>query len=105
MDEVGLASGVNNAVARSASLLAVAVLPPLAGITGDKYRIASVMSSGYRVAAWICVVILLLGAVVVAFTVSGSPREVSDSSNGAKEGDDVPPDRRSDPAADPRLGG
>ena len=33
----GIASAVNNDVARTASLIAVAVLPPLAGITGDVY--------------------------------------------------------------------
>ena len=36
-EHAGIASAVNNDVARTASLIAVAVLPALAGITGDGY--------------------------------------------------------------------
>jgi EmrB/QacA subfamily drug resistance transporter len=44
----GLASAVNNMVARAAGLIAVAVLPVLAGLSGDAYLDSRVFSSGYH---------------------------------------------------------
>ena len=46
----GVASGVNNAVARAAALIAVAALPVLAGISGNQYMSPAAFDAGFRTA-------------------------------------------------------
>lgn len=63
-EHAGMASGVNNAVARTGGLLAVAAIPLLAGIGVDSYD-SPAFADGYRHALWISAAILV-GAGVLA---------------------------------------
>jgi len=65
----GVASGVNNAVARAASLLFVAAIPPLAGLTGDAQSHPLVFLHGFRVAILASAALVACGAVLSFFTI------------------------------------
>lgn len=65
----GIASGINNAVARTGSLLAVAALPAAVGLSGDEYDLASRFDPAYHRALLICVVLLALGGVLSWLTI------------------------------------
>ena len=67
--EVGVASAVNNDVARTAGLLAVAVLPGVAGIDSAAYADASRLVTGFHHAVLIAAVLCALGGVLSWFVI------------------------------------
>jgi EmrB/QacA subfamily drug resistance transporter len=70
----GIASAVNNDVARFGGLLAVAVLPALAGITGTVYLHPDALAAGFRTAVLISAGMCVAGGVLAAFTITNPPR-------------------------------
>jgi EmrB/QacA subfamily drug resistance transporter len=64
----GLASGVNNAAARAASMLAVAALPMIVGLSGTEYEIPAPLTAAYQAAVLWCAAALAAGAVVALVT-------------------------------------
>jgi EmrB/QacA subfamily drug resistance transporter len=71
----GVASGVNNAIARSAQLMSVAAIPIAAGITGDTYRDPVAFSNGFGNAMWISAVLAAVGAALAWITLGDRARK------------------------------
>jgi len=62
----GLASAVNNDVARLGSLIAVAILPAIAGLSGNAYLHPDAVASGFRTATAVAAVFCAIGGVIAA---------------------------------------
>ncbi|MET9365408.1 MFS transporter [Streptomyces sp. NPDC006632] len=65
----GLASGINNAAARAAGLIAVAALPLAAGMGPEAYRSAEEFGATFRRAMPMCAGALVLGSLVAVLSV------------------------------------
>jgi len=82
----GLASAVNNDVARLGSLIAVAVLPALGGITGLSYLHPHELAHGFQRAVVIAGSWCVVGGIAAAVGIRNPPRPAGTTVSSPKDG-------------------